>query len=83
MEDHVVTGGLGTAVSDALQDAGLLHPVERIGWPDAFIDHGSSVAKLREDYGLSAERILEKVLARYARITREGRDATQSVAEKR
>jgi 1-deoxy-D-xylulose-5-phosphate synthase len=66
MEDHVITGGLGTAVMEALQTADLHCPVERIGWPDAFIEHGSSVSKLREENGLSAEAILERVLARYA-----------------
>lgn len=69
MEDHVITGGLGTAIMEALQDADLQHcPVQRIGWPDAFIDHGSSVSKLREEYGLSPESILERVLAKHAKL---------------
>ncbi|MDA9317414.1 1-deoxy-D-xylulose-5-phosphate synthase [bacterium] len=65
MEDHVITGGLGTAVMEVLQDSNLHCYVERIGWPDSFIEHGSSVAKLREENGLNAEAILDKVLARY------------------
>lgn len=65
MEDHVITGGLGTAVMEALQEAKIHRPVERIGWPDAFIEHGSSVSKLREENGLSAEAILEQVLSSY------------------
>jgi 1-deoxy-D-xylulose-5-phosphate synthase len=66
MEDHVVTGGLGTAVIEALQEADQPNcPVLRIGWPDAFIEHGSSVTKLREENGLSAETILERVLEKY------------------
>ncbi len=68
MEDHVITGGLGTAVMEALQDADTLCPVQRIGWPDAFIEHGSSVSKLREENGLSAEAILETVLARFQKL---------------
>jgi len=83
MEDHVITGGLGSAVSDALQAAGILHPVERIGWPDTFIDHGSSVSKLRESYGLSAEGILEKVLARYSRIPEKRKARGPGFAEER
>ncbi|TVP75105.1 MAG: 1-deoxy-D-xylulose-5-phosphate synthase [Puniceicoccaceae bacterium] len=67
MEDHVITGGLGTAVMEALQEANSPCPVERIGWPDTFVEHGSSVARLRQDNGLSAEAILERVLAAYAR----------------
>ncbi|MDQ8193469.1 1-deoxy-D-xylulose-5-phosphate synthase [Coraliomargarita sp. SDUM461004] len=67
MEDHVITGGLGTAVMEALQEADILCPVERIGWPDNFIEHGSSVAKLREENGLSPQAILERVLSKYAK----------------
>jgi 1-deoxy-D-xylulose-5-phosphate synthase len=68
MEDHVITGGLGTAVMEALQDADIHCSVQRIGWPDTFIDHGSSVAKLREAYSLSAEAILDTVLARFQKV---------------
>lgn len=71
MEDHVITGGLGTAVMEALQEAKTHCPVERIGWPDAFIEHGSSVSKLREENGLSAEAILDKVLARYQALQKQ------------
>jgi len=64
MEDHVITGGFGTAVLEALQDGNQLCPVTRIGWPDAFVDHGSSVAALRQKNGLSPQQILERVLQR-------------------
>jgi len=67
MEDHVITGGLGTAVMEALQEAGVHCPVERIGWPDAFIEHGSSVAKLRKENGLSPESMLDRVIAKFAK----------------
>ena len=70
MEDHVITGGLGSAVMEALQNADLHScPVERIGWPDAFIEHGSSVNKLRDENGLSPQAILECVKARFAKVT--------------
>ncbi|MBT61985.1 MAG: 1-deoxy-D-xylulose-5-phosphate synthase [Puniceicoccaceae bacterium] len=69
MEDNVITGGLGTAVMEALQEANLYNcPVERIGWPDSFIEHGSSVAQLREENGLSPNAILERVLAKHAAL---------------
>ena len=68
MEDQVVTGGLGTAIMEALQEAAIACPVQRIGWPDAFIEHGDSVTKLREENNLSSEKILEVVLARYRQI---------------
>ena len=69
MEDHVITGGLGSAVMEALQTADLHScPVERIGWPDAFIEHGSSVNKLRDENGLSPQAILECVIAKFAKV---------------
>jgi 1-deoxy-D-xylulose-5-phosphate synthase len=69
MEDHVITGGLGTAAIEALQAADQYSPVERIGWPDAFIEHGSSVAQLRAQNGLSPEAILQQVLAKFQKCS--------------
>jgi 1-deoxy-D-xylulose-5-phosphate synthase len=69
MEDHVITGGLGTAVMEALQAADQYSPVERIGWPDAFIEHGTSVSQLRSENGLSPEAILEQVLAKFQKCS--------------
>jgi 1-deoxy-D-xylulose-5-phosphate synthase len=69
IEDHVITGGLGSAVMEALQSADLQRcPVERIGWPDAFIEHGSSVNKLRDENGLSPQDILKCVMAKFAKL---------------
>ena len=52
-EDHVLMGGFGSAVIEALQDMGLTVPVLRVGWPDQFIEHGK-VDALRARYGLTA-----------------------------
>ena len=69
IEDHVITGGLGSAVMEALQSAELQRcPVERIGWPDAFIEHGSSVKKLRDENGLGPQAILKCVMAKFAKL---------------
>ncbi len=65
MEDHVIGGGFGSAILESLQDRGEQIPVERIGWPDKFIDHGSSVAQLREANGLGAEQIMAQVLKKF------------------
>jgi 1-deoxy-D-xylulose-5-phosphate synthase len=59
LEDHVLAGGFGSAVLETLNDLELAVPVVRIGWPDAFIEHGK-VEALREKYGLTAEAALEK-----------------------
>jgi 1-deoxy-D-xylulose-5-phosphate synthase len=33
----------------------------RVGWPDQFIEHASSVDYLRKKYGLTVERTIELV----------------------
>ena len=53
-EDHVLNGGFGSAIIEALNLLGLSVPVVRIGWPDQFIEHGK-VDQLRARYGLTAD----------------------------
>jgi 1-deoxy-D-xylulose-5-phosphate synthase len=60
MEDHVLAGGFGSAVLEAMNELELSVPVVRIGWPDEFIEHGK-VDALRAKYGLTAEAAMEKV----------------------
>jgi len=60
-EDHVLHHGFGAAVIELLHDAGIHTPVERIGWPDEFIEHGKPDI-LRELHGLTPEKAVEKVL---------------------
>ncbi len=60
MEDHVLAGGFGSAVLEALNAQGLSLPVVRVGWPDAFIEHGR-VDALRAKYGLTAEAAMDKI----------------------
>ena len=71
MEDHVLAGGFGSAVLEALQDAECPTAVERIGWPDKFVEHGSSNAILRSSYGLAPEDIHRRVLARWRNLSAE------------
>ena len=59
-EDHVLAGGFGSAVLEALDGMQLPVPVIRIGWPDRFIEHGK-VDQLRARYGVSAAAALEKL----------------------
>ena len=65
MEDHVVAGGFGSAVLESLQEAHCTTPVERIGWPDTFVEHGNSVDLLRAAHGLAPDDIARKVIARW------------------
>jgi 1-deoxy-D-xylulose-5-phosphate synthase len=61
MEDHVLAGGFGSAVLEELSLLGIQTPVVRIGWPDAFIEHGKPDA-LRAKYGISVANTVEKAL---------------------
>lgn len=60
IEDHVLSGGLGTALDEALSGAphgGILH----FGWPaDRPVPHGK-VGCLRREFGLMPEAIAETV----------------------
>jgi len=67
MEDHVLSGGFGSAVLEVLQDAGVHLPVERIGWPDEFVDHGTNVDILRTAHGISFEDTCRRVIERFRR----------------
>ncbi len=60
MEDHVLAGGFGSAVLEALNEAELTTPLVRVGWPDQFIEHGRA-EDLRVKYGLTAAAALERV----------------------
>jgi 1-deoxy-D-xylulose-5-phosphate synthase len=66
LEDHVLFHGFGAAVIENLHDAGIHTPVERIGWPDAFVEHGKPEI-LRELHGLTPENAVAKVLKHFGR----------------
>jgi 1-deoxy-D-xylulose-5-phosphate synthase len=66
-EDHVLMGGYGSAVLELLADRRITTPVVRIGWPDQFIEHASTVDYLREKYGLTPQHAVEQVRAVLAR----------------
>jgi len=58
LENHVVSGGLGTLVSEALFEAGLIRPMVRVGIPDQFIECGS-LPYLQEKCGMTVSKIVE------------------------
>jgi len=64
MEDHVLAGGFGSAVLEALQEADCPVPIERIGWPDRFVEHGSSGETLRAAHGLSFDAMYQRIKER-------------------
>src|SRR3546814_8051325 len=61
IEDNVVMGGAGSAVSELLNEAGVLLPILQLGLPDAFQHHASSEDLLAEA-GLDAPGIRAALL---------------------
>ena len=61
MEDHVLAGGYGSTVLELFSEKRITTPVVRIGWPDQFIEHASTVDYLREKYGLTAANTVTQV----------------------
>lgn len=68
LEDHVLTGGFGSAVLEALDEAGIQLPTLRLGWPDGFIPHGSSESGLRRQFGLDADQLRMSILKRWENV---------------
>ena len=55
-ENHLIEGGLGTRVIEALYAAGIHRPLRRVGIPMRYIECGA-VPTLQDRYGLTAPRI--------------------------
>jgi 1-deoxy-D-xylulose-5-phosphate synthase len=73
-EDHVKSGGFGSAMLEALGQIGISVPVVRIGWPDQFIEHGK-VDQLRVRYDLTADAAYTQLQPHLAMIRRRTRVA--------
>jgi 1-deoxy-D-xylulose-5-phosphate synthase len=67
LEDHVLPGGYGAAVLELLNEKRITTPVERVGWPDQFIEHATTVDDLRQKYGLTAGHVAARVKALLAK----------------
>ena len=74
LEDHVLTCGYGSGVLELFNERRVGTPVVRIGWPDQFIEHATTVEDLREKYGLTAACVVEKVKSALNDDTAEGRE---------
>jgi 1-deoxy-D-xylulose-5-phosphate synthase len=61
LEDHVIPGGYGSAVLELFNEKNIRTPVLRIGWPDRFIEHATTVEELRRHHGLAQDQILERI----------------------
>jgi len=64
LEEGVVTGGFGQAVAKWVNGQDKNARTICIGLPDKFLEHGS-VSILKKKYGISADRVAERVLKEY------------------
>jgi 1-deoxy-D-xylulose-5-phosphate synthase len=64
VEEGTVMGGAGSAVAEALAEAGIVKPLLILGLPDRFIDHGDA-PKLLAACGLDGAGIAASVLQRF------------------
>lgn len=60
IENHSITGGLGSAVAEVLADNGLAVPLKRIGVDNRFGQVGTPDF-LQEEFGLTTEKMIEQI----------------------
>jgi len=64
-EEHNIIGGLGSAVAEVLTEAGTSIKFKRIGLPDIYPPEVGSWAYLRDNYGLSVDKVVKNILRFY------------------
>ena len=62
VEEHNITGGFGSAVAEVMAEVACGTPLYRIGLNDEYCTKVGSQQYLRNEYGLSAEKIAEYIL---------------------
>ena len=76
LENHLVTGGIGSMVAEALAEAGLARRLVRLGLQDTYA-HGGSRPYLMRHYGLDALALVRAV----ERLTGEATGITEGALE--
>ena len=64
VEEHVVSGGFGSAVSELFTERGAKVELEMLGVPDEWVDHGAQKI-WRKHFGLDADGIAAAVRGRW------------------
>jgi transketolase len=77
-ENHTIIGGLGSAVAEALAEAGLGRPLRRVGLRDRFAEGSKTGPYLFEKYGLSTQAIAD---TSWAALGRPGQAPAAEVKE--
>jgi len=67
VEEHVLAGGAGSAVAEAMLGASIDRPLLMLGLPDRFIDHGDHQQLLALE-GLDSEGIEASILKRFSNL---------------
>ncbi|QFS85953.1 MULTISPECIES: 1-deoxy-D-xylulose-5-phosphate synthase [unclassified Marinobacter] len=67
LEENVVAGGAGSAVTECLNKREVMLPVLQLGLPDRFIDHGKH-GELLKECGLDPEGIRSAIASRIDRL---------------
>jgi 1-deoxy-D-xylulose-5-phosphate synthase len=81
VEDHVLAGGLGSAVAEFLIDGGFALPLERLGIGDRHVPHGDPAAQHAElGYDAAGIRLSIERARQAARSTTVRRRAEREVA---
>jgi transketolase len=58
-ENHLITGGLGSAVAEVLAECGVASPLHRIGLRDTFAEGAGTMGYLFGKYGLSTQSVVD------------------------
>jgi 1-deoxy-D-xylulose-5-phosphate synthase len=79
LEENVIAGGAGSAVSEALAQHGVAVDIVHFGLPDSFVDHGDQ-AQLHASIGLDAPSLIRAIGERLRLIHRATKHESRRVA---
>ncbi|GAB4348096.1 MAG: 1-deoxy-D-xylulose-5-phosphate synthase [Cyanophyceae cyanobacterium] len=65
LEEGCLMGGFGSAILEALADAGVMAQVDRVGVPDILVDHATP-DESKASLGLTSPQIAERILKRFS-----------------
>jgi len=68
IEEGCVQGGFGSAVAEALLDADILVPVQRIGIPDVLVDHATP-EQSKAELGLTPPQMADRILQKFGKTS--------------